>query len=66
METIKKGSRVFVKDSDGRGTTVARVVEVRGDWVLVKWLEARWLLSQNIMLARKGTTDEVPLASIVS
>ena len=64
MDDIKKGQKVNVLDPDGRGTTQAKVVEPGTRWVKVRWLEARWDLTQNSMIARKGTTSEVPLSSI--
>ena len=51
---IKKGSIVRVADSDG-GFTFAKVVEVGDTILIVKWLEARWDLRNNVKLARKGT-----------
>ena len=57
---FKKSVIVNVLDSDGRGTTQAQVVEVGpGGWLRVKWLEARWNLSANVMLNRKGTKSEI-------
>jgi hypothetical protein len=57
---FKKSDIVNVLDSDGRGTTQAQVVETGpGGWLTVKWLEARWNLSANVMLNRKGTKSEI-------
>ena len=57
---FKKSDIVNILDSDGRGTTQAQVVETSpGGWLTVKWLEARWNLSANVMLNRKGTKSEI-------
>jgi hypothetical protein len=62
---IKKGDVVEVRDTDG-GTTRAKVVALdEHDYVEVKWLEARWNLSANVMVARKGTKSTVHKRSIV-
>lgn len=62
----KKGDTVNVKDSDG-GTTKAKVTKVLGDdggWLEVKWLEARWNLNANVMVARKGTKSVISVNSL--
>ena len=56
---FKKGDIVNVLDSDGLGSTRAQVIEAAGRWLTVKWLEARWNLSANVMLNRKGTKSEI-------
>lgn len=56
---FKKGDKVKILDSDGLGDTRAQVVSVSGQTLTVKWLEARWNLSANVMLNRKGTTSIV-------
>ena len=61
---IKKGSTVRVADSDG-GYTTAKVVEVGDTILIVKWLEARWNLRSNVMLARKGTKSTVYRSQLV-
>lgn len=56
---LKKGTKLEVRDSDG-GTTRAAIVEDTGAaTVTVKWLEARWNLTANVLVARKGTTSRV-------
>lgn len=54
MKEVKKGDTVNIQDSDG-GTTRAKVVALwDNDCIEVKWLEARWNLNANVMIARKG------------
>ncbi len=64
-ETMKKGTKIEVRDADG-GTTRAAVVSDDGAVVTVKWLEARWNLDANVMVARKGTTSRVSRSQVVS
>jgi len=65
MKEVKKGDTVNIKDSDG-GTTKAKVLSVSpsGEQLRVKWLEARWNLNANVMVARKGTTSFISASSI--
>jgi hypothetical protein len=59
-----KGDTVNVKDSDG-GTTRAKVTKVINEQTLeVKWLEARWNLNANVMVARKGTKSVISASSL--
>lgn len=60
----KKGDEVRVKDPDG-GTTRAKIVKVNESTYEVKWLEARWNLNVNIMVARKGTKSTISKSQIV-
>ena len=52
-------------DPGGGGHTSAKVVEAGDTTLIVKWLEARWDLRNNVMLARKGTKSTVYRSQLV-
>ena len=65
MKQLKLKQKIIVRDADG-GYTRAQVVAVEPDstYVKVKWLEARWNLQANIMIARKGTCSTIAVERI--
>ena len=65
MKQLKLKQKIMVRDADG-GITQAQIVSVDPDspYVKVKWLEARWNLQANIMIARKGTCSTISKSSI--
>ena len=64
MNNIKIGSTLSYVDSHGT-ETLCKVVSLSGEsYAIVKWLEARWNLRENIMLNRKGNKSTVAIASL--
>ena len=63
----KKGDTVNIKDSDG-GTTRAKVLRVSPDGTTleIKWLEPRWNLNANVLIARKGTKQLMSSCQVAS
>ena len=68
VKMLKRGTKVTIVESDGRSTTDAKVVRLDTEdgfevamYAYVKLLEPRWLLSENVMLARKGSVVCVPI-----